>query len=301
VRALIALACLLCLCVPRGTAHATPSQDLAKARELFRAGNYEEARRFFSDLLYPYPRLANASDLADAHIGLGVALFETGNAKRAAEEFERALRFDPNYQLDPLVITNKKAIELFDDTKAEIRLRSEREEARKREAAERERLRLFRESIIFVRENSLVLNFIPGGGQFQNGQPVKAALFLGGQVITAGTSVGIWYHLVNRYGIRSDRVPLEDGPRVRRLQQIEIGAGVAFFALYAWGVIDALRHYQPTVRTQFDESQLPEEYRDNGGDKKPPAQPKTSLLERIQISPMLSPSGAGIGIGWEIN
>jgi tetratricopeptide (TPR) repeat protein len=298
VRALIALAMLAWMCA--GTARATPSQDLAKARELFRAGNYEEARKYFTDLLYPYPRLAGANDLADAHIGLGVALFETGNTKRAAEEFERALRFDPNYQLDPLVITNKKAIELFDDTKTEIRLRAEREEARKREAAEREKLRLFRESIIGVRENSLVVNFVPGWGQFQNKQPLKATLFLTGQVVTAGTSFGIWYYLVRRYGIRSDRVPLEDGPRVRRLQQIEIGAGVAFFALYAWGVVDALRHYQPTVRTEIDESQLPPEIRELG-DKKPPPSQKTSLLERIQVTPLLAPDMAGIGIGWEIH
>src|SRR5690606_2373387 len=125
---------------------AAPRDDLAKARELFRAGNYDLALEKFNKLLYPYPQLASADDLVAAYVGLGVCRLETGDDAGARREFERALQLDPNHQLDPLVITNKRAIALFDDTKAEIRMRAEREAARKREAEERERLRKIRES-----------------------------------------------------------------------------------------------------------------------------------------------------------
>jgi tetratricopeptide (TPR) repeat protein len=295
VRALIVVALLV-----SRVAAATPGEDLAKARELFRAGDFANALDKFNSLVHPKPRLASAEDLVDAYIGLGVCRLETGDAEGAREEFERALQLDPNRQLDPLVITNKNAIRLFDDTKTDIKIRAEREAARKREADEKERLRRIKASLIGVRESNYALNYIPGAGQFQNGQPLKGSLFIAGEVLTAGTSAAIWYFLVNRYGIRSTQVPLDDGPTVRLLQQVEIGTGFAFIGLYVWGVIDAHRHYKRTVRTKIDESLMPPELRDI--EKKPATKPKTtSLLERMQVTPLLTPGSAGIGIGWEIN
>jgi tetratricopeptide (TPR) repeat protein len=297
VRALI----VMILLALGGLAQATPSQDLAKAREHFRNGRFEQALEKYNALLYPFPQLASADDLADAYIALGVCRFETGDNPGAVREFQRALQIDQNRQLDPLVVTNKKAIELFDDTKTEIRIRAEREAARKREAEERERLRKIKASLIGVRDNPYAYNFLPFGvGQFQNGQRAKGAFFLGTELLTVGTSIGIWGYLVNKYGIRSTQVPLEDGPRVRLLQQIEIGTGVAFFGLYVWGVIDANLNYKRQVRTEIDESLLPPELRDI--DKKPAAKEKpkkTSFLRRLHVTPMLSPDSAGIGIGWE--
>ncbi|NVB78131.1 MAG: tetratricopeptide repeat protein [Kofleriaceae bacterium] len=275
---------------------ATPREDLATANKAFRDGQFLEARDRYNFLLYPRVQLADTNDLVEAYVNLGVCRLETGDDGGAKREFEKALELDPNKQLDPLVITNKRAIVLFDDTKADIRTRREREANARREAEEAERIRKIKQSLVGVRDNPYYLTFVPFLGQYQNGDTAKGLLFLGAQAVTGATSVGIFAYLTNKYGIRSDKVPVLEGPRVRRLQQIEIGTGIAFFAFYVWGVVDANLHYKRQVRAQIDESLLPEYLQEKPKPKKPK---KTSLLERMQISPMLTPDSVGIGLGWE--
>jgi hypothetical protein len=95
------------------------------------------------------------------------------------------------------------------------------------------------------------VNLLPlGAGQFQNGEPGKGVGLAIAEGATAATSVGIFIYLVDQYGTRSSSVPISDAGRVQRLQRIEIATGVAFFGLYAIGVIDAMRHFQPRVRVR---------------------------------------------------
>ena len=44
---------------------------------------------------------------------------------------------------------------------------------------------------------------------------------------------------------------------------------------------------------------VPPEFQDPTKKKKPAAMKKTSLLERVQILPMVTSDGVGVGIGWE--
>jgi tetratricopeptide (TPR) repeat protein len=287
---------VLSIVLAASAAAATPRQDLDKAHAAFRRGEFSVALPLYNVLLYPRPQLASADDLADAYVGLGVCRLETGDNDGAKREFERALQLDPNKQLDPLLITNKDAIRLFDDTKTDLRTRADREAAKNAQAQLIAAQKAYRDSLRVYREQPYILTFVPFGvGQFQNGETAKGIFFLGSEILTSATSVGIWGYLVNKYGIRSELVPREDSVRVRRLQQIEIGAGFAFFGLYVWGVIDANLHWQPTKRVAGDDSllQMPDDL------KTKPKPKKTSLLQRIHISPMFSPDGAGIGIGWE--
>ena len=287
-RALVVLLCMTAL------AYATPSEDLAQARRAFREGQFSVALEKYNALLYPELKLASTDDLVDAYIGLGVCRLETGDSTGAKREFEKALELDPSHQLDPLIITNKQAIELWDDTKADIRTRKDREAAKKREAEEKERIRKLRASLIGVQNNTRALTLVPGFGQFQNGQKTKGIFFLGAFAISGGLSIGTWGYLVNKYGIRSDKVPPLEAERVRRLQEIEVGAGIVFIATWIWSTIDANRHYKKQVRTEIDESLLPPELRDV-----PPPPKKQPKKTSFHIVPMLSPESAGIGIGWE--
>lgn len=293
----LALLTVVLLAFAGASAAATPSQDLADARKSFREGNYKEALRIYNDLVRPQVRLADSTDIVEAYVNLGVCRIETGDEEGAKAEFEKALELDPNRQLDPLLITNKRAIALFDDTKADLRVRAEREANARREAEEKERLRKLRASLIGVQNNVYALTFVPGAGQIQNGQRLKGALILGGEGVTFGASFGIWYYLVNKYGIRSTAVPLEEGPRVRRLQQIEIGAGIAFWGLAIYSAIDANLHFKKQTRAQIDESLLPPELRD----VTPPPKKKKPEKTSYHLLPMITPDGmgAGIGIGWE--
>jgi tetratricopeptide (TPR) repeat protein len=294
-RAIVRIVATCLVLLASAVASATPRDDLKAANKAFREGNYPDARDKYNGLLYPAIQLADSNDLVEAYVNLGVCRLETGDDDGAKREFEKALQIDPNKQLDPLVITNKKAIALFDNTKADQLRAAEREAIARRDAEEKEKLKRIRASMIGVQSNTYLLVFVPFGvGQFQNGDNRKGAFFLGSEFVTVTASVGIFAYLLNKYGIVSTNVPLEDGPRVRRLQQFEIGTGIAFYALWIWGAIDANRHYKPQTRVKLDESLLPPELRETPAPakKKPP---KTSF----HIIPMLSPDSAGIGIGWE--
>jgi len=293
---LCALAAWIALARP---AAASPAQDLEHARQSFREHDYDSARKLATFLLYPDEKLAQPSDLVEAHVILGASDFETGHRAEAKVEFEKALQIQPDKTLTDLLFS-EGAIRLFDETRADIAGRAERDAQLRKLADERERIRRYRESLVVVERRSFGVNFVPfGAGQFQNKQPVRGLLFAAGQGVTGGISVGIFVYLAGKYGFNA-AVPAAESVGVRQLQQIEIGTGIAFFALYTLGVVDALLHYKPRVQIEGDDSLLPRL------PEAPPARkprPRTSLRERLQdrlrIAPMIAPHGAGIGLTWE--
>jgi tetratricopeptide (TPR) repeat protein len=294
---LAVLVAIAAITVP-ASASASPSQDLEQARQSFRQHDYDSAMKLATFLLYPDEKLAQPSDLVEAHVILGASNFETGHRTEAKTEFERALQIQPDKSLTDLLFS-EGAIRLFDETKADLEARAERDTQLRKLADERERIRKYKESLVVVERRSFGVNFVPfGAGQFQNKQPVRGVLFAAGEGITGGVSVGVFLYLASKYGLNA-QVPVLDGPGVRQLQQVEIGTGIAFFAIYAWGVVDALLHYQPRVQIEGDDTLLPP-LRDLPPDK--PTKPlpkKTSILDRLHVRPMIAPDGAGIGLSWE--
>lgn len=289
-RALITLVALT------GTALAGPSEELERAQIAFRQKDCASAVPALKDVLYPNERLASRDELFEARAMLGACFADTGERENAKAEFERALQLKPKEPLDPLFYS-EGARRLFDDTRADLENRAKKDEELRKLQQQREALEAYRKSLRVYRSNPIGINFLPFGfGQLQNGDTLKFALFGGGQLVTLGTSAGIWYYLVNKYGIRSDKVPLDEAAGVRRLQGIEIAAGGAFFVLYAWSVIDGIRNHQAQVRVQGDDDLL---QKIDGGPRPAPQKTKTSLRERIHFSPMLTPDSVGIGIGWE--
>jgi hypothetical protein len=253
-------------------------------------------------LLYPDEKLALPGDLVEAHVILGASNFETGHRAEAKTEFERALQIQPDKSLTDLLFS-EGAIRLFDEIKADMEARAERDAQLRRLADERERIRKYKESLVVVERRSFGVNFVPfGAGQFQNKQRVRGVLFAAGEGLTGGVSLGVFLYLAGKYGLNA-QVPVLDGPGVRQLQQIEVGTGIAFFAIYAWGVVDALLHYQPRVQIEGDDTLLPP-LRDlpSGPPPGKPTKPvpkKTSALDRLHVSPMIAPGSAGIGLSWE--
>lgn len=278
------------------TASASPAQDLEHARQAFRQHDFDSAMKLATFLLYPDEKLAQPADLVEAHVILGASNFETGHRAEAKTEFERALQIQPDKSLTDLLFSDG-AIRLFDETKADIEARAERDAQLRKLADERERIRRYKESLVVVEKRTFVVNFAPfGAGQFQNKQPVRGILFAAGEAITGGVSVGAFLYLAGKYGLNATVPPL-DGPRVRQMQQIEIGAGIAFFAIYGWGVVDALLHYKPSVQIEGDDTLLPPLRDLPDPTKKRPK--KTSLRDRMHLRPMISPDTAGIGLSWE--
>ncbi len=279
------------------TAHATPSQDLDRGRKGFRQRDWQSAIEVISPLLYPDVVLARQEDAIEAHILIGAANFEIGNAERAVDEFTRALRIDPDRSIGTLMFS-EGAVRLFDRTKEDVRERLEHDAERKRLAEAAERLEAYRKSLVVYEARPFYLNFMPFGlAQFTQDRDRMGTLMAIGQTSTFLASVGIFSYLVGTYGFEA-HVPLTSGPAVRRLQQIEIGTGIAFFAFYAWGVYDAIRHHKARQQVEGDDSLIPAELLDPTKAKKPPPN-KTSLRDRLRIGPMVTPESVGIGIGWE--
>src|SRR5215510_9259319 len=74
---------VLAVVLAMSVAHATPSEDLALARQAFRTGQYQVALEKYNALLRPSVQLANSSDLVEAYVNLGVCRVETGDADGA--------------------------------------------------------------------------------------------------------------------------------------------------------------------------------------------------------------------------
>lgn len=295
---------LCCLLAPRRAA-ATPAEDLERARQSFRAGDFQTAQPLLSFLLYPTPRLARSDDLLEAHVLLGACGFEIGDRAMARREFEQALYLSADSSLDPLLFS-ADAMRFFEDTKAALEERKRRNAEKLALAEERERLLKYRESLIVYEVRPFYVNFVPfGAGQFQNGQRTKGLLFSTAQALTFAASAGIWVYLVSQYGYNG-RVPPEDAENARLLQQLEIGTGAAFWAIYSWSVVDSLLNYKPRAQVEGDDSLLPEELRelDSNRRSRKPAAPtskpkKKAPSPRSWLGPAPAPGGFVLGLGRE--
>ena len=282
----------LIILLAAATASATPTQDLDRGRKTFRARDWQSAIEVISPLLYP-ENVLRQEEAIEAHVLIGAANFELGNTDRAVSEFTRALQLDPDRSITNLMFS-EGAVRLFDRTKDDVRIRLEHDAEKKRLAEQAEKLEAYRKSLHVYEAHPFYLNFMPFGlAQFTQHRNAMGTLQAIGQGSTFLASVGIFGYLVGTYGFVSNAVPITSGPAVRRLQEVEIGTGLAFFGFYAWSVYDAIRHYKPRQQIQGDDSLIPSEIRN------PTKTGKTSLLERLQIGPMITPTGAGIGIGWE--
>jgi HAMP domain-containing protein len=303
VAAVQALAIVAVLLLVAPLARATPSEDLERARQSFRAGDFQTALPLLSFLLYPTPRLARSDDLLEAHVLLGACGFETGDRAIARREFEQALYLSVDSSLDPQLFSTE-AVRFFEDTRTALEERTRRNAEKSALAEERERLLKYRESLIVYEVRPFYVNFVPfGAGQFQNGERTKGLLFSTAQALTFAASAGIWVYLTSQYGYNG-RVPPEDAENVRLMQQLEIGAGIAFWSIYSWSVVDSLLHYKPRAQVQGDDSLLPEELRDLDSAKKAKsekakARSKKTPSPRSWLGPAPAPGGLILGLGGE--
>jgi hypothetical protein len=274
-------------------ADATPAQDLDEARELFRGGHFADALPLINLLLYPTPRLSQTEDLVEAYVLLGACAFETGDRKRARREFEEALSLERNLVIEP-PLYSADAVEFFDDVRADLAEKEARDAEARRLAIENERLAQALENLVVIETRPFYVNFIPfGAGQFQNGDRRKGLFFATSQAVTGALSAGIWLYLVGEFGFPG-RVEPERAEQALRLQQIEIGAGAVCLGLMAWGIVDSLLHYKPSVRVAADPSMLPDEIK-----KRKAADPETSLRLQPFILPDPEAPAAGLSLTWE--
>lgn len=290
------------ICLLAATALATPQQDLDKGRSSFRSRDWAQTILVLNLLLYPgpnrVPQLSQTNDLIEAHVMLGVSLYESGDRGRAHEELDAALQLDPERSISSLTYS-EGVVRMYEEIKTERIARARRDEDLKRIAEAKAQLEAYKKSLVVYEARPYYWNFFPLGlAQVTQHRYTAGALLGAGQTAALGANLGIYFYLVKKYGF-TGTVPLEDSRFVRRLQQIQIGTGLAFIGLYGIGVYDAIRHYKPRQRIEGDDSLIPEELREKQAPTPERKTKKVSLFDRIQLAPMVSDTSVGLGIGWE--
>lgn len=308
--ALAALVAAVVVAAAPAPAAASPAEELNIARDAFRRRDWASALPVLSSLLYPRPRLASVEDLFEAHVLLGMCAFESGDRATAAREFDEAIYLENERQLEAVIFSDA-AVSLYEERRTAIRDRLKLEEEKRALAFEREKYRQMLSAMVIVEKRDYYVNYIPfGAGQFQNKQTKKGIAFAAAQGVTGALSAGIWMYLVGSYGLTGS-VPNAEAAQVRRLQQVEIGAGAVFLGLVAAGIVDALINYKPSVVRKPDESILPPELRldrpepgrepDAGPERAPPAgfDPARTPATTFRLAPTPLPGGAGVALSWE--
>ena len=259
-------------------AAAPQSPDLKRARDRFEFGAFADAAGIVRSWLAVHPE-ASGEDAIEAYRMLGIAELKLGDRAQARAAFVSLLSLDPDYALDPFLV-EPKVVEYFDQVKRENEpalapLREQRralEEQRRR--ADEARKRLFEEEqartgpptkILRVQERLYLLNWIPfGAGLFLNGDMGKG---------TAIAAAEVTFGLVNLTAIilhnqiaqdpkrrcspsqtsGCSQPPYTDSDRelLYRIDVVKYTAAALFWAVYAYGVIDAHLHYVPRVETEL--------------------------------------------------
>jgi hypothetical protein len=251
-------------------ARADDQAELEKARNAYVARQFDEAEHRLLAILDPDRGTHDPTMLTQARMYWGAVMFAKGNVGGASAVFEKLILDDPTYEPDPISFPTK-VVEVFIDTRAQLRERLEKEalerarkeaerRAREAEAKRREALRLAmlermagEEKVTEVHSRWLAL--VPfGAGQFQNADRTLGWVFLSAEsALVLGSLVTLPIYLTDLQ-YRTEAHSQGDDFRaneyidrantVRTVNLIMVGAlGVTAVA----GVVQAQLNFVPTI------------------------------------------------------
>jgi tetratricopeptide (TPR) repeat protein len=258
-----ALLSVLGAALPQG-AKANDFEEFEAARSAYESQDYARAAQLFEGLVGgDVPRLTNRSLVLESQKYLGASYLFLGKRDRASDYFERLLRMDPEYMLDPLAFP-EEAQHLFAQVKT--RLEAERmvaAAAKKREAenlartqAERERKEHQRwEQLFKLAETEQVhevrsrwLASVPFGvGQFQNGHDGLGLVLCVSEASLLAISVAAFILQDNLRGQTPAPNKIDDARLAEQAFRYTNQISFSLFAVLAvTGVIDAQARFQGT-------------------------------------------------------
>ena len=263
-------------------AAAPQSPDLKRARDRFEFGSFAEAAGTARAWLAEHPD-ATGDDAVEAYRILGISEFKLGDVPQARAAFVSLLSLDPDYALDPFLV-EPKVVDFFEQVKKEhepalapLRERQRAMEEQKRLADEAKKRLLSEEQarsgpptkVIRIQERHYFFNWLPlGAGQFQNGQPAKGTAIAAAQVALGAVNLGaiLFHNQIAQDPSRRcspsatsgcSRPPYRDSDRdlLSRVDTVKYVSAGLFWALYAYGVWDAHRHFVPRIETEITSKQ----------------------------------------------
>ncbi len=255
----------------------SPAQDLERGKNAFARAQYRRAIELLTPLVYPEVRLESEGEVVQTHRMLGVSHLFENNPEAARKEFRKLLELRPDYRFDPL-LDPPRVVDFFNlvvsEEESELavieakRKRRDQELAARR-AREAERLRAQQALVLRYDHHSYAVNFIPfGAGQFQNGERKKGWAFFSAEVALGATSLAAFTTNFALFGVApyrrctvaqpldanglpqrcpTDKIDRTDENLSTNLLRTQVISGGLFFAVAIWGVVDALRHYEPDV------------------------------------------------------
>ena len=302
--AVLALIGLATLALPRPAA-ADEFDDFTRAKNAYEAGEYEAAVERFEALIEGEPK--NPALELEAHKLLGVSYLFVGRPEEAERSFLKLLTLSPGYELDPMLFPIE-VIDFFTEVKARnderlaalARARAAEEEARRRaeEEARLAELEKLKRNVYLERsreERSLLVAVMPlGAGQFQNGDTVAGALFLGGELLLGAAAVTTF---ILHEGLRSRAEEPFDSPDDRRAyERLEKGYRVAnhvslgaLATVTVAGILEAVYRFERESVTwqPIPEGDVPEHLRPGSSDGGPSS--------TLRLAPFFSEGGGGLG------
>jgi hypothetical protein len=254
------------------------SADLKRARDRFEFGSFAEAAGTIRAWLAEHPD-ASGDEAIEAYRMLGISELKLGDVPQARSAFVSLLSLDPDYALDPFLV-EPRVVEFFDQVKREhepalapLRERQRALEEQKRLADEAKKRLLSEEQarsgapakVIRIEERHYFFNWLPlGAGQYQNGEPGKGTAIAAAEVVLGAVNLGaiLFHNQIAQDPSRRcapsqttgcSRPPYRDSDRtlLSRIDTVKYVSAGLFWAVYAYGVVDAHLHYVPRVETEL--------------------------------------------------
>jgi hypothetical protein len=206
---------------------ADPPDILVEASTALGAGDHERAAALAGRVARD-PAPIDRKDRAEAWRILGLAQHALGREAEAEAAFHAYLRLDPDARLDPALVP-PDVLHFFEAvaSKHKAELDALRPKPRRR--------------------RTLLLNFVPLGGQWQNGDRTKMWVIGSAGAALLATNIGTYIVLRSWCGDASGSSTCADAPSTdaaRTMQIVNIAAGVGSLALYTYSVIDGIRGYR---------------------------------------------------------
>ncbi len=282
-----------------GAARADEVDEFGRAKNAYDAGNYALAVQRFGALLDGgASRIQSHALSLEARKYLAVSLMFVGRRADALVEFERLLRDEPDYQLDPVMFPTE-VLDAFGEVRTRVgrdREQIDAQRRRRREAerqAEEQRQRGARERLleqvrpqVFEREvvrRSRWLAPLPFGiGQFQNDQPTKGWIFLVSEGFLFVVNVASYWARLALGPYVDPLNPVNFDPLWEALGVVNFTSLGLLAAAVIGGAIDGLLSFEPP---QPRWRRLPP-------DRVPPG------LRRSEVGLRLGPSGLSLRLGF---
>jgi tetratricopeptide (TPR) repeat protein len=322
----------LALLATSAAAQIVPEREVEIIQSLYDTAKYADAVKRASEAL-GVANFSDAQRVK-LHELVGLSSFNLGDVKAAQAAFLQLLRINPDYILDPFAVPppaiklfdqvrrdNGDALNLV---RQQIAIRADQEKRAKeererlaREQEERRRKQDFLDNVIVVRSierRSMLVNFIPfGAGQFQQGRQGWGAAFAISEGLCAVLSIVSYFAIESLFeqknllftdrlttdGTGNYSVSIRVIPPERRTERdvwtgLKYGTGIAFYALWALGVGDAVWRHQDEVISERREAVPPDPKLPPATERPGPPRPTA----RLRIFPTPGGLGAGVTIGF---